>query len=212
MPSSAGRRSEGKAAPGTWLRRVLYHRYVDQLRVSREIAVEQADLEHAVDRAWRADGYTVEPEAVVRRAELLDDVADALIRLPVDVRSAVLLHDVEGLTAVEVAAVQGIGLDAAKARIRRGRAALVSLLAGGPPAAVPRRDGMPLRCWDARSRVEDYLDDELDPPDRRRLERHLGECPTCPALYAALVGVRASLRGRPRRDPESVVPRALGDC
>ena len=62
---------------------------------------------------------------MLHRAELQEDLADALSRLPAAVRSAVLLHDGEGLTAAQVAQVQGIGADAAKARIRRGRAALV---------------------------------------------------------------------------------------
>lgn len=202
----------GEASPGTWLRRVLHNRFVDTIRTSREVAYEQDALVRVVDAAWRADAYSVAGEDVVRRAELLEDLADALIRLPVLVRSAVLLHDVEGLTSAEVAQVQGVALGAAKARIRRGRAALVSLLDGGPPDTPPRPPrpaGVPLRCWDARSRVDDYLDDDLEPPDRLRLERHLASCPTCPALYAALVGVRSSLRGRPRRDPESVVPEPL---
>jgi RNA polymerase sigma-70 factor (ECF subfamily) len=204
----------GEASPGTWLRRVLHHRFVDQVRADREVPMGGDDLDRAVEAAWQADAYTVDGEAVVRRAEVVEELADALIRLPAEVRSAVLLHDVEGLTSAEVARVQDVGVPAAKARIRRGRAALVSLLADGPPPLPPHRDGVPLRCWDARSRVEDYLDDELDSQERSRLERHLAGCPTCPELYAALVGVRAGLHGvssRSGRDPESVVPAALAD-
>ena len=37
----------------------------------------------------------------------------------------------------------------------------------------------------------------------------LGSCPTCPALYAGLVGVRAALGAL--RDPDTVVPPALAD-
>ena len=91
----------------------------------------------------------------------------------------------------EVADVQDVGLPAAKARLRRGRMMLVDSLAQGRE----RRDalrGVPLRCWDARSKVSDYLDDELPAPDRVLVERHLETCPTCPPLYAALVGTRAA--------------------
>ena len=90
--------------------------------------------------------------------------------------------------------------------------ALVSALAAG----AERREaleGVPLSCWDARSRVSDYLDEALPATEAAMLERHLETCPTCPPLYAALVGVRAALGGL--RDPDAVVPppvaRRLGE-
>jgi hypothetical protein len=41
------------------------------------------------------------------------------------------------------------------------------------------------------------------------VEEHLAGCPTCPPLYAALVGVRARLDGL--RDSDTVVDLALAD-
>ena len=61
----------------------------------------------------------------------------------------------------------------------------------------------PLRCWRARRHVSAYLDGELDAPTRTAVEAHLETCPTCPPLYASLVGVRATLGGL--RDPDTVV-------
>lgn len=78
---------------------------------------------------------------------------------------------------------------------------LVSSLAEG----AERREalkGVPLNCWDARSKVSDYLDDELPQSDRTLLEAHLDTCPTCPPLYASLVGAREALRSR---DPDTVI-------
>ena len=69
--------------------------------------------------------------------------------------------------------------------------------------------GVPMNCWQARSKVDDYLADELPGSDRSMLEQHLGGCPTCPALYASIVGVTAALGGL--RDPDSVVPAELAD-
>jgi predicted anti-sigma-YlaC factor YlaD len=43
---------------------------------------------------------------------------------------------------------------------------------------------------------------------RAAVEAHLRTCPTCPPLYAALVGVHARLGAL--RDPDAVVPEALG--
>lgn len=58
-------------------------------------------------------------------------------------------------------------------------------------------------CWDARQHISDYLNGELDTPTATMVEAHLASCPTCPPLYAALVGVNGEL-GR-LRDPDSVI-------
>jgi RNA polymerase sigma-70 factor (ECF subfamily) len=80
---------------------------------------------------------------------------------------------------------------------------LVSALATGHERSVAMA-GVPLNCWDARVKVSDYLDGELPADDARVLEEHLRKCPTCPPLYAALVGIRARLGAL--RDPDKVVP------
>lgn len=66
-----------------------------------------------------------------------------------------------------------------------------------------------MSCWDARRHVSDYLDDRLAQPKRDALERHLERCPTCPPLYASLVGVRANLGAL--RDSDAVIPPQLAD-
>jgi RNA polymerase sigma-70 factor, ECF subfamily len=69
--------------------------------------------------------------------------------------------------------------------------------------------GVPMRCWDARRLVSDYIDDDLPSRDRGLLEQHLEGCPTCPPLYAGLVGVRAALGAR--RDTDDAVPADLAE-
>jgi RNA polymerase sigma-70 factor (ECF subfamily) len=192
-------RAEASAA--TWLRRILHNLAVDRApRPDREILVDE------VEDKWRDDAYTVDASAVVERAETREELQDALVRLPFIYRSAVVLHDVEGWTMREVAEAHGIELPAAKQRLRRGRMMLVTALAGRAERQAALQ-GVPLRCWEARSRVSDYLDGELAPAERALVERHLETCPTCPPLYASLVGVHDRL-GR-MRDPDSVVPPGL---
>lgn len=187
----------GDAPVETWLRRILHNLAVDRARRSaRELPVEE------VEERWRDERYTVDTAAVVARAEMREELEDALVRLPVIYRAAVVLHDVEELTVREIADLQGVGLPAAKQRLRRGRMMLVSALAAG----AERREaleGVPLRCWDARRQVSDYLDGDLAQREARLVERHLETCPTCPPLYAALVGVQTALGGL--RDPDSVI-------
>ena len=185
------------------MRRILFNLAIDRARRdTRELSVED------VEERWRDDAYTVDSQAVIERAETRAELEDALVRLPFDNRAAVLLHDVSGWKAREVAEAVDIGLPAAKQRLRRGRMMLVAALAGGAERRVALR-GVPLSCWDARSKVSDYIDDGLEPDVRPVLEQHLQSCPTCPPLYASLAGVRSGLGDL--QDPDTVAPPELSD-
>lgn len=198
----------GDSSPATWLHRILHHRFVDVVRAQRADPTDDDLLAERVESAWRAEDYTVDAQVVLERAEDAAQLRDALVHLPATHRSAIVLHDVQGLTAAQVADIQQVSVAAAKQRISRGRAMLVSELARETQRRVALR-GVPLRCWDARSRVGDYLDDELSPAERAQLESHLAACPTCPALYTGLVGVRSALGSL--RDPDTVVPAAIAE-
>lgn len=206
-------RAEGlrdPAALGAWLHRILHNLAVDAARRSREMPTEDAErLAEAIEARWRQDSYTVDAAAVVARAETRAHLQDALVHLPVDYRAVVVLHDAEGLTVREIAEIQGVSLSAAKQRLRRGRMMLVSELARDAQRREEAR-GVPMRCWDARRRISDYLDGELAEAEAARVERHLAGCPTCPPLYAALVGATGALHSSAaQRDPDTVVPEAL---
>lgn len=181
----------------SWLRRTLLNRVIDRSRVHHD----ELDIED-VEADWRDDHFTVQPERVLEIAELREDLEDALARLPAIYRLPVVLHDALGWTAAEIAASMDAGLPATKQRLRRGRMMLVSALAEDD---ARRRASLaqPMRCWRARRHVSAYLDGELDAATVAAVEDHLAACPTCPPLYAALVGVRARLEGL--RDPDSVV-------
>jgi RNA polymerase sigma-70 factor (ECF subfamily) len=185
----------------SWLRQVLHNLAMDRGRRSqREIVVDD------IERRWQADDYTVDPAVIAARLEDRTAVEDALVRLPFDHRSVVVLHDIEQWRVREIADLQGISLPAAKQRLRRGRMMLVSALAAGAERRQQLK-GVPMRCWDARQHVSDYLDGALDAETSATVEAHLAACPTCPPLYAALVDTHQHLAGC--RDPDSVIPPAL---
>ncbi len=50
-----------------------------------------------------------------------------------------------------------------------------------------------------RPRLSAYLDGELDPSQRARVERHTGRCPRCQALLASLRRIRDGLAALPLR-------------
>lgn len=196
----------GEASLASWLHRILHNLAVDLFRGDREDATE--DVASMVEGRWRDGSYTLDAASVLERAETREELEDALLRLPVIYRTVVVLHDAEGMTVAEIAHVQDVGLPAAKQRLRRGRMMLVDALAQGRERRDATR-GVPLRCWDARNKVSDYLDGGLLASDRVLVERYLPACPTCPPLYAGLVGTRAALGAL--RDADTVVPRSLAD-
>lgn len=181
----------------TWLHRIAHNLAVDRWRRdAREVDVE------AVERRWGDDDYTIDDAAFSERSLDRFELEDALVHLPFVYRSVVVLHDVEGWTAREIAEATDAGLPAVKQRLRRGRMALVSELARNAERRAAL-DGVPLRCWDARRLVSDYLDGELDAGAAAGVEAHLAGCPTCPPLYSGLVRTRAAMGGL--RDSDSVI-------
>lgn len=188
----------GEAPVRAWLRRILHNLAIDRIRrAEHEVIVEE------VEDNWRDDAYTVDPAAVAERTQTREELEDGLARLPFIYRVAVILHDVEGWTVREIAETQDISLPAAKQRLRRGRMSLVTALADGHERRK-NLEGVPMRCWDARQHVSDYLDGVLDPPTAQLVEAHLETCPTCPPLYAALVDAHEQLGTL--RDADAVVP------
>jgi RNA polymerase sigma-70 factor (ECF subfamily) len=195
------RRQLRDGAPvGPWLNRILVNLVIDRSRAHRE---EHELTATDIEARWHDDDYSVDPEQVLGRAELRDELEDALVRLPAGYRTVVVLHDSVGWPVPAIADALRVGLPAAKQRLRRGRMMLVSALAEGNPKRAASL-AQPMHCWQARRHISGYLDDEVDPETRVAVEGHLAVCPTCPPLYAGLVGVRAQLVGL--RDPDSVVP------
>lgn len=194
----------GDAPIGAWLRRILHNLAIDRARrATHEVIVEE------IEGRWRDDDYTVDPEAVALRAETREELEDALVRLPFIYRVAVILHDVEGWTVRDFAETVDITLPAAKQRLRRGRMSLVSALAEGHERRK-QLEGVPMRCWDARKHISDYLDGTLEQATARMVESHLETCPTCPPLYAALVDSHERLGGL--RDSDTVIPPELEEA
>jgi len=196
---------EDRSSLATWLHRIMHNLAIDASRRRREVPADTVDGE-GIEVMWRDDSYTVDSAVVIEHAHDRQALQDALLNIPLIYRSAVVLHDAEGLPMSTVADIQQIGLPAAKQRLRRGRMMLVTALSDG----VSGHDtSVPMRCWDARKLVSEYMNDDLTRRERGLLEQHLSGCPTCPPLYAGLVGVREALGAQ--RDPDDAVPAAVAD-
>jgi len=112
-------RFEGRARFYTWLTRIGINEAYDSIR---RAPPETLDLDDQVGE--RIPSWGSRPDAVFESREFLGAVEQALSRLPLDYRTAVVLRDVEGLSAREAAEILGIGERALKSRLHRGRMAL----------------------------------------------------------------------------------------
>lgn len=117
----------GDAAIGTWLYRITLNRCLAERRKRRPIVTDAEPLE--LLRRWEDPDYAVDPAVVAVRRSQAATLQSLLDRLPERYRTAVVLHDGQGLSASEVAEAMGVPLGTAKSHIRRSRMALFSLLA-----------------------------------------------------------------------------------
>jgi RNA polymerase sigma-70 factor (ECF subfamily) len=101
-------------------------------------------------------------------------------------REVIVLRDVEGLTAAQVAEVLGISVEAVKSRLHRARAEVRARLAPPAPAveaAVTRRD-MP--CAEIGTTFSRYLEGEIGAEACSAMQRHVEGCTSCSAVCEGL--------------------------
>lgn len=123
-------RFEGRSQLSTWLYRIAFNEA--QRRLSRRrpaAAAPPADPDGLDPIALIPDSPEHEPDALALERELGEAVDAALSQLPPELRAAVILRDLEGLSTNEAAAAAGVRPAAFKSRLHRGRIALRPLLA-----------------------------------------------------------------------------------
>ena len=112
------------AAVTSWLHRIVVNACQDRLRrnaVRQTTVLTDDDCPPVADR-------TVQLETALL-------VRQALLRLPVDQRSAVVAVDMQGYSVADVAALLNVAEGTVKSRCARARARLAVLLGGLAPAA-----------------------------------------------------------------------------
>jgi RNA polymerase sigma-70 factor (ECF subfamily) len=126
----------GEAAFTTWLHRVTVNAAYDILRRRRGTVLGQDELPEPPPEPDHAD-----------RASASVDIQRALMRVPVEYRSAVVLHDIQGMAYEDVAVILNIPIGTVKSRIHRGRVALGRALGSGsePPVDPAMDPGTPER-------------------------------------------------------------------
>ncbi|HET7876319.1 MAG TPA: RNA polymerase sigma factor [Methylomirabilota bacterium] len=126
---------KGESAFGSWLYRITANAAYQKLRSRqgkrREVSLDDLgptfdETGHHAEPATDWSGRVEEPAL---QMELRDVLASAINDLPVDYRTAFLMHDVEGLSNPEIAETLHISLPAVKSRVHRSRLFLRQRLA-----------------------------------------------------------------------------------
>jgi RNA polymerase sigma-70 factor (ECF subfamily) len=164
--------------------------------LNTDVQAEAADL---TDPAKRPD------EALANKQveEALDQAIRALEPM---YREVLLLRDVEGLTAPEVAEVLRVSVQAVKSRLHRARLAVrahVAPVLGVRPEPATASQGM---CPDVLTLFSRHLEDEIGPDVCAEMERRLEACPRCRGACDSLKRTLALCR---TAGPAVVVPASV---
>jgi len=171
------RQFRGASALSTWLYAIARSFCIKRRRKAGS-EIPAADEEH---------GDTIDsaptPEHQVEQRELGQALEKAIAELEPMYREVLLLRDVEGLSAAEVAEVLQIGVAAVKSRLHRARAQVRQRLlpwvfpsrsAGSPPGGSES-------CPDVVNVLSRYLEGDVSADTCRDMEEHVASCPRCAA-------------------------------
>jgi RNA polymerase sigma-70 factor, ECF subfamily len=120
-------RFQERARFSTWLYRIAFNEAQRRL-ARRSPAAVAADDGSADPVLALPEAAHLGPEAQALDRELEQALVMALDQLPMQLRAAVVLRDIEGLSTEQAAEIVGVGQAAFKSRLHRGRMQLRTLL------------------------------------------------------------------------------------
>jgi RNA polymerase sigma-70 factor (ECF subfamily) len=164
----------GDSALSTWLFTVARSFCIKKRRRRKEAPLEEQSLEAAGQVAAAGD-----PADQALASKELERALERAIRgLQPKYREVLLLRDVEGLTAPEVAKITGLGERAVKSRLHRARLAVRQQLAPllEEPLPAPKA---PVGCPDVLGLFSRHLEGEISADVCVEMERHLESCARC---------------------------------
>ena len=177
-------RFRGDASLSTWLYAVARSHCIKKRRRGKFAPTSIDSLQEADAPKPTADART-DPEAATAEREVDDALQFAIDGLDDASREVLVLRDVEGLTAPEVATVLGTSAAAVKSRLHRARIAVRDAIAPLlQPSSTPA--GGEATCPDVLSLFSKYLEGEISSQRCAELEAHLQRCPRCEGACASL--------------------------
>jgi len=110
-----------------WLMRLARNLIIDDYR-RRQRNPQDAHAEDVDEHVFHLRSATVSPQREMERRELSAQIQDGIDKLPSDLRTCVILRDIEELTYQEIVDLLKIPEGTVKSRINRGRIELAKIL------------------------------------------------------------------------------------
>jgi RNA polymerase sigma-70 factor, ECF subfamily len=178
----------GASSVSTWLYTIARSFCIKKRRRS-VFAPEVVSLD--AQPAATTAASTPDPERSLADHELAVALQAAIAVLEPRAREVLVLRDVEGLSADEVAKVTGLSVQAVKSRLHRARLTVrerMAPLVAPVVAPLPVSDGA---CPDVMSLLSRHLEGEIGPETCAEMERHVAACARC---RGACESLRETLR------------------
>ncbi|HXX68955.1 MAG TPA: sigma-70 family RNA polymerase sigma factor [Polyangiaceae bacterium] len=207
------REFRGASSLSTWLYTVARSFCIKKRRASKFAPTQTVSLnDHA--SAMDAPAPDRAPDEAAADRELSTLLDRAIAELEPANREVLVLRDVEGLTAPEVAQVLGVSVDAVKSRLHRARAEVRAKLEAALPRAERASEGAAGRgCPDVVALFSRFLEGEIGAADCAAMQAHVAMCKRCNAacdsLKHTLALCRAESRGDVPSDVQELVRKAL---
>lgn len=197
----------GASSLSTWLYTIARSFCLKQRRKSKSVHAGERPL----DTDGARDGVRLvdpakSPDEELAGKEVARAIERAIGELDPAHREVLILRDVEGLRAAEVAEVLGVSVDAVKSRLHRARLALrerVAPLLGIPDPQLASASA----CPDVLQLYSQHLEGDISADVCARMEQHLQTCMRCRGACDSLKRTLALCRTSPSKD----VPREVQD-
>ncbi len=206
------REFRGASSLSTWLYTVARSFCIKKRRTSKFAPTDTVSLDDRDGLASSAPGKA--PDEAAADRELSTLLESAIRALEPTSREVLVLRDVEGLTAPEVAEVLGVSVDAVKSRLHRARAEVRAKLEDRLPSserASQRPAGV--GCPDVIALFSRFLEGEIGAPECEAMQSHVATCSRCNAACESLKHTLALCRAEPRGevppDVQELVRKAL---
>jgi RNA polymerase sigma-70 factor (ECF subfamily) len=166
----------GGSSISTWLYTVARSFCVKKRRKSKFAPKEPAVSLEGAAKDMADPGKP--PDESLASKQVEQALEKAIAALEPMYREVLLLRDIEGLTAPEVARVTGASVQAVKSRLHRARLSVRAHIAPllGIPTDLPAAAGT---CPDVLALFSAHLEGEISAEVCAHMERHIEACPRC---------------------------------
>lgn len=184
----------GAAAVSTWLYTIARSFCIKRRRRSKFAPDHEESLEAEREEARQVADASRGPDEELAGRQIERALDEAIRELEPMYREVLVLRDVEGLPAAEVAQVLGISVEAVKSRLHRARVAVRAKVA---PKLGIGTEPPKASCPDVVQLLSRKLEGEISAEVCAEMERHVSSCPGCTGACDSLRQTLSMCRSSP---------------